>query len=673
MPAYVAIPTSPAAAAAVAALALAERPGRAVTDLPDLSADFKFRLLFMFSSLIAAAAVLSSVRRLVRTLQKQSEEWSSSGSYASQLDLIARSVEIVQALLFLIVDVLFLVWTGYPGAPPADAIMPRAALGLAMTVVSLDPGICMLVLAALLCRWFKFSYRRFACIVLIHVAPTVAVTYAATTGDFLNVQWITFLYVIIVDVLYVIAIRFFLFWITSQYPIMAYNEVNAKVIQGKVLFLYLSAIIDLAVGLLTVGTPTYLTLTINLFLFHIRFVTSVGLSLDMDRLERPVLPDFVGLVTEPEEAATQGLLRPRTKSQGSGYRRLNALLSAQAQGTSPNGTSTNRGMSLFVPPPLNKNPFASELSIDPNDTSRRSSVNPGSASGNDISAALAEHDEEDASPTTAVNPTATGADSSRLAALGGGLGGGVRRSASRLTVLLDPDDPAANKNVAASMMSVIPAIITTEDDDSDPPAPRRSVPAVAVVVALPAPAPAPGPASAARETVSASAVVVASGAAAQTDPGLDRAGTQPTPLSPTGTVTASPAATAAPRSRRHSFDALARPATTGAAPPPPPAVVTDDPTGVPLPKSLARSASGPVASPPALKRTATIAAPPSGVGTHMSLADQLAARSDPEFAPRSRDVFEEAVEDREEESKRLAAQLAGRGAGSRRMSSPKAV
>ncbi|KNE63670.1 hypothetical protein AMAG_08768 [Allomyces macrogynus ATCC 38327] len=668
MPAHVAIPTSSAAAAAVAALELAERPGRAVTDLPDLSADFKFRLLFMFSSLIAAAAVLSSVRRLVRTLQKQSEEWSSSGSYASQLDLIARSVEIVQALLFLIVDVLFLVWTGYPGAPPTDAIMPRAALGLAMTVVSLDPGICMLVLASLLCRWFKFSYRRFACMVLIHVAPTVAVTYVATTGDFLNVQWITFLYVIIVDVLYVIAIRFFLFWITSQYPIMAYNEVNAKVIQGKVLFLYLSAIIDLAVGLLAVGTPTYLTLTINLFLFHIRFVTSVGLSLDMDRLERPVLPDFVGLVPEPEEAATQGLLRPRTKSQGSGYRRLNALLSAQAQGDSPNGTSTNRGMSLFVPPPLNKNPFASELSIDPNDMSRRSSVNPGSASGNDISAALAEHNDEDTSPTTAVNPT-TGGDSSWLAALGGGLGGGVRRSASRLTVLLDPDGPAAGKNVAASTMSVIPAIITTEDDESSP-AVGQSVPAVAVV-APPAPAPTP----ARGGTASASAVAVAGGAAVLTDPGLDRAGTHPTPLSSTGPASTRPAATAAPNSRRHSFDASARTATTGAAPPPlpPPTVITDDPAGVPLPDTLARPASGLVASPPALKRTATIAAPPSGVGKHMSLADQLAARSDPEFAPRSRDVFEEAVEDREEERKRIAAQLAGRGAGNRRMSSPKGV
>ncbi|KAJ3368246.1 hypothetical protein GGF31_006476 [Allomyces arbusculus] len=657
MPAHVALPTSPAAAAAFAALALAERPGRAVTDLPDLSADFKFRLLFMFSSLIAAAAVLSSVRRLVRTLQKQSEEWSSSGSYASQLDLIARSVEIVQALLFLIVDVLFLIWTGYSGAPRADAIMPRAALGLAMTVVSLDPGICMLVLTSLLCRWFKFSYRRFACIILIHVAPTVAVTYAATTGDFLNVQWITFLYVIIVDVLYVIAIRFFLFWITSQYPIMAYNEVNAKVIQGKVLFLYLSAIIDLAVGLLAVGTSTYLTLTINLFLFHIRFVTSVGLSLDMDRLERPVLPDFVGLVPEPEEAATQGLLRPRTKSQGSGYRRLNALLSAQAQGTSPNGTSTNRGMSLFVPPPLNKNPFASELSIDPNDTSRRSSINPKSASGNDVSSALTEHDDEDASPTTAVNPT-TGGDGSRLAALGGGgLGGsGVRRSASRLTILLGPDDPTAGtKNVAVSMVSVIPAIITTEDDDSTP-AVGQSVPAVAFV----APS-APVPVPAARGTVSASAVEVASGARGPIDPELDRAGTHPTPLTPT--VTTGTTATAAPSNpRRHSFDVSVR---TGAPPPPAPAIVTDDPAGVPLPDTLARTASGPVSSPPALKRTATIAAPPSGVGTHMSLADQLAARSDPEFAPRSRDVFEEAVEDREVERKRIAAQLAGRAAGNR--------
>ncbi|KNE64859.1 hypothetical protein AMAG_10194 [Allomyces macrogynus ATCC 38327] len=670
MPAHVAITTSPAAAAAFTALALAERSSRAVADFPDLSADFKFRLLFMFSSLIAAAAVLSSVRRLVRTLQKQSEEWSSSGSYASQLDLIGRSVEIVQALLFLVVDVLFLVWTGYPGAPPADAIMPRAALGLAMTVVSLDPGICMLVLASLLCRWFKFSYRRFACMVLIHVAPTVAVTYAATTGDFLDVQWITFLYVIIIDVLYVIAIRFFLFWITSQYPIMAYNEVNAKVIQGKVLFLYLSAIIDLAIGLLTVGTPTYLTLTINLFLFHIRFVTSVGLSLDMDRLERPVLPDFVGLVPEPEEAATQGLLRPRTKSQGSGYRRLNALLSAQAQGNSPNGTSTNRGMSLFVPPPLNKNPFASELSIDPNDTSRRSSVNPGSASGNDISAALAEQEDEDVSPTTAVNPTAgVGADSSRLAALGGGgLGaGGVRRSASRLTVLLDPDDTAGGtKNVAASMVSMIPAIITTEDDDSTP-AVGQSVPAVAVVAP---PAPAPVSASqAARGAVSASAVL--SGPVVQTDPGLNRAGTHPTPLTPTGTAITSPAAaTAAPSSRRHSFEASAR---SGAPPPAPPAVVNHDPTDVPLPETLARPASGPVSSPPALKRTATIAAPLSGFGKHMSLADQLAARSDPEFAPRSRDVFEEAVEDREEERKRIAAQLAGQGAGNRRMSSPKGV
>ncbi|KAI9175628.1 hypothetical protein H9P43_005992 [Blastocladiella emersonii ATCC 22665] len=235
--------------------------------IPDLSNDFKYRLLVMFSTVAAAAMALFSLYRLALAVKRIQDEWSASGDHSLQLAVGARSLEVLQAAIVLTADGLYIMLTYTRFGTRAVSV---AASFLTILTIYLQPIACQAVTATLLLRWFPQPTRRARAMVAtlagLNLIPFLLSITSLATKRFLEVQWLAFTIVCAGSILSLIVMRFHLFWMTSKFPTMAYNEVNSKVIQGKIVILYLSGIIDCAVILICMDQPFILNLIIDFLL-----------------------------------------------------------------------------------------------------------------------------------------------------------------------------------------------------------------------------------------------------------------------------------------------------------------------------------------------------------------------------------------------------------------------
>ncbi|KAI9220987.1 hypothetical protein BC828DRAFT_382212 [Blastocladiella britannica] len=321
--------------------------------LGNLESDFKNRMLFMFSAVGATAFMIMGVFRVAQVIYKRQNEYmGDSNSSERNLKALCRLLELTMAAMMLAMDVMFLNLT-YDSdlSVMGDAVV--AVSSLTLICIFSEPLVLQIVTVYLLLLWFPQDRTRVVKIVATMAALTLvplAICLSLLAGTpFLVIQWLAFMFVCAFNVLNVVVLRFFFFWITSRYPTMAYNEVNSTIIQGKVTILYISALLDAVIMLSAIDQPFAINMVINLLLVHIKFGVSLGLSINLSKITRPVLPEYVKLLESQSEVAP-GLLRPRTMSHGAQVRNATKKIGRSPLAAATSSTySQGAGMSGSIP------------------------------------------------------------------------------------------------------------------------------------------------------------------------------------------------------------------------------------------------------------------------------------------------------------------------------------
>ncbi|ORZ38439.1 hypothetical protein BCR44DRAFT_274621, partial [Catenaria anguillulae PL171] len=191
---------------------------------------------------------------------------------------------------------------------------------------------------------FGVKWRVLSVFAVFNLGPYVFSLILYSSNAFLYTQWLSFTAVCLISLANVILFRFLLFWITSSYPTMAYNEANASVIHQKVFIIYLLTILDMTIILLIMDQAFAMNMTVSLFLSHFKLTVSLGLSVKLELISRPCMSDLMALLNEQSNMVEPGLVRPRTTS-----KTIQRTRSQRTQPTRPDLPDLNKSAARNAP------------------------------------------------------------------------------------------------------------------------------------------------------------------------------------------------------------------------------------------------------------------------------------------------------------------------------------
>jgi hypothetical protein len=283
---------------------LSPRIAASYNSLDNLDHDFKFRLLAMLSSLIGGACVIAAIIRLYLAYKKREDEWSSDGDTLMDLAVGARVIDFLFACLLFSSDVCFIELT-YPVTssviPLSDPLaqLKTATSFLLLLALNVEPSLLVLTIYHLAIQWFKIpKWVLPTVLTLFCVVPLIAMSVRASTVDYVTLQVTAMITSTVFNLFLLMIFRILLYWLTSHYPIIAYNEVNAGVVKLKVLSIVLAVVLDASILLIfQFSDATVVLKLVSLGLIHIRAVTAIGLSVDIAQLQRPVYFDVTTMLT----------------------------------------------------------------------------------------------------------------------------------------------------------------------------------------------------------------------------------------------------------------------------------------------------------------------------------------------------------------------------------------